>query len=65
MNLENEFPLRYWLNGRREVKKRHETEWRLEQAGVTARRFALVDEGGGGGRRGGIGGVGFKGRDAP
>lgn len=43
MNLEAMCPLRYWLNGRRETQKRHETEWRLEQAGVTARRFPLVD----------------------
>ena len=43
MNIEETFPLRYWLNGRREAKRRHETEWRLEQVGIRARRFATVE----------------------
>ena len=43
MNIETEFPARYWINLARRQERRFETEWRLEQAGLTAERFPAVD----------------------
>ena len=43
MNIEETFPARYWINLGRREKRRFETEWQLEQAGITAERFPAVD----------------------
>ncbi len=43
MNLEEQFPLRYWINLGRRSERRAETEWRLLKAGITAERFPAVD----------------------
>lgn len=43
MNIENEFPARYWINLGRRQERRFETEWQLEKAGITAERFPAVD----------------------
>src|SRR5690606_19647241 len=43
MDFEKTFPLRYWVNLGRRADRRGETEFRLEEAGITAERFAAVD----------------------
>jgi hypothetical protein len=43
MEFEQAFPLRFWINLGRREDRRNETEARLEEAGVTAERFAAVD----------------------
>jgi hypothetical protein len=43
MNLEDEFPARYWINLGRRQDRRAETEWQLHQTGITAERFPAVD----------------------
>lgn len=43
MNIEDEFPARYWINLGRRQDRRAETEWQLMQAGITAERFPAVD----------------------
>lgn len=43
MNIEEEFPARYWINLGRIEERRFETEWQLAKAGVTAERFPAVD----------------------
>lgn len=43
MNLEHEFPARYWINLGRRQDRRVETEWQLQKAGITAERLSAVD----------------------
>jgi Core-2/I-Branching enzyme len=43
MNIETEFPARYWINLARRQDRRFETEYQLERAGFTAERFPAVD----------------------
>lgn len=43
MDIEKTFPLRYWINLGRRADRRGETEFRLEQVGITAERFPAVD----------------------
>jgi hypothetical protein len=43
MNIEEEFPARYWINLGRRQERRFETEWQLQRAGFTAERFPAVD----------------------
>ncbi len=43
MDIEQQFPARYWINLGRRQDRRFETEWQLEMAGITAERFPAVD----------------------
>lgn len=43
MDFEKTFPVRYCINLGRRADRRGETEWRLEQVGITAERFPAVD----------------------
>lgn len=43
MDFEKTFPVRYWINPGQRADRRGETEWRLEEAGITAERFPAVD----------------------
>ncbi len=43
MDIEQQFPARYWINLGRRQDRRFETEWQLEKAGIMAERFPAVD----------------------
>jgi hypothetical protein len=43
MNFEETFPLRFYINLGRREDRRTETEWLLDQAGISAERFPAVD----------------------
>ncbi len=43
MNIEQEFPARYWINLGRRQDRRVETEWQLQKAGFSAERLPAVD----------------------
>ncbi len=43
MNIEKEFPARYWINLGRRQDRRVEMEYQLELAGIRAERFPAVD----------------------